>query len=189
VIVTALAGVDDSVSWLVAVGATAVGSGVLALVASARFIRRVSGEVDTVFDLARRIADEVADDLEAVAGSLDSVVRGLVIVSAVPLVADVASRRFLVLAPVVRRSVELVAGRALDRSLPALPLSTAHPGPMVQQIASRLTAGRQTARSGVGKAARWAVLPFRVWGMAVGTAGTVLLVVVVIIDAIAGVPA
>jgi hypothetical protein len=188
VIVTALAGVDDSVSWLVAVGATAVGSGVLALVASTRFIRRVSGEVDTVFDLARRIADEVAGDLEAVAGSLDSVVRGLVIVTAVPLVADVASRRFLVLAPVVRRSVELVAGKALDRSLPALPLSTAHPGPTVQQIASRLTAGRQTARSGVGKAARWAVLPFRVWGIAVGTAGTVLLVVVVIIDAIAGVP-
>jgi hypothetical protein len=185
VIVAALVGVDDTASWLVAVAATAVGSGALALVASARFIRRVAGEVDTVFDLAGRIAEEVADDLEKVAGSLDSVVRGLVIVSAVPLVANVASRRFLVLAPVVRRAVELVAGRALDRSLPALPLATAHPGPMVVQVASRLTAGRQTAGARVGTAARWAVLPFRVWGVAVGTAGAALLVVVLIVDAIA----
>jgi hypothetical protein len=185
VIAAALLGVDDSVSWLVALGATAIGSGVLALVASARFVRRAADEVDTVFHLARRIAEEASEDLEKVAGSLDSVVRGLVIVSAVPLVANVASRRFLVLAPVVRRSVELVAGRALDRSLPALPLSSAHPGPMVQNLASRLTAGRQVASVGVGKAARWAVLPFRVWGVAVGTGGAVVLAIVVVVDVMA----
>jgi hypothetical protein len=53
---------------------------------------------------------------------------------------------------------------------------------MVQNLASRLTAGQQVASVGVGKAARWAVLPFRVWGVVVGTGGAGLLAIVAVIE-------
>jgi hypothetical protein len=177
--VTAL-GADGVTRWLAAVGSTAFGAGVLALTGSHRLVRRVTGEVDTVFELAGDIADEAAVDLERVVGSLDAVVRGLVIVSAVPLVARVASRRFLVLAPVVRRVVEVGAGRAMDRALPAIPIGPTAPGPMVQRIAERLASGQQGATRRVGAAARWVALPFRVWGVAVGSVGVVLVAIALV---------
>lgn len=174
-----LAELGEGSSWMAAVGATAIGSGVATLVWAARFKRRAVIEVDTVFRLAGEIAHEAASDLESVGGSLDPVVRGLVVVSAVPMVADVAARRFLLLAPVVRRVVETVGGRVLDRALPVLPISNRHPGPLVHQIAERLTASQEGTVRRVGRAAHWGVLPFRWWGVVVASfgAGTVVLAV------------
>jgi hypothetical protein len=172
-----LAELGEASSWMAAVGATAIGSGVATLIWAARFERRAVIEVETVFRLAGEIAHEAASDLEAVAGSLDPVVRGLVVVSAVPMVADVAGRRFLLLAPVVRRVVETVGGRVLDRALPVLPISNRHPGPLAHQIADRLTSSQEGTVRRVGRAAHWGVLPFRWWGVvAAGVgAGTVVL--------------
>lgn len=184
VAVSSLTGWGAGVSWLVAVGATAVGAGVTALVGASRLARRASREVDTVFDLAAGIADQVSSDLETVAGSLDSVVRGLVIVAAVPLAARVASKRFLVLAPVVRHAVELVAGRVLDRTLPSMPVTARNPGPVLAQISQRMSAGRSGATRRIGTAARWGVLPFRIWGVAVGTLGAAVLAVSFVLGAL-----
>lgn len=183
VLITAVLGVTGLAAIVGLVGAVVAGVGVAAAMSGLLVRRRLPDEVDEVFRVAGRVASDASEQLEQVAGSAEQLVRGVVVVSAIPAVTAVVSKRFLVLAPMVRVLVEGLLSRLVDRGLPSVMATMPDATPRIREIATGVAASRDRVIGRVGTLGRWATAPFRVGGTALFLAGSSLAVLAWLVGA------
>jgi hypothetical protein len=160
------------------VASVLAGLGVAMLVGGVLIRRRLPDEVDEVFRVAGAVASDASDQLEQVTGSAEQLVRGVVMVSAIPAVTAVVSRRFLVFAPVVRSFLEGVLSRLVDRGLPAVMATMPDATPRIRQITAGMAAGRDRVIGRVGVLGRWVTAPLRIGGLMLALSGFAVAVAV-----------
>jgi len=174
VLVSALAGMSGVGAFVAIVAAVIVGLGTAMLIGGVLVQRRLPDQVDEVFRVAGEVAEDASDQLVHVAGSAEQLVRGVVVVSAIPAVTAAISRRFLILAPVVRVVVEGLLARLVDRGLPSVMATMPDAAPRIREVATVVVASRDRVIGRVGTLGRWVTAPFRVGGLVIALFGAAL---------------
>lgn len=175
-LVSAWMGVSGVSAFASMLAASLLGLGLAAWMMSGRLFRRIPEEVDAVFQVAADLARDASGQIEKLAGSAEQIVRGLVMVSALPAVATAVSRRFLVLAPVVRPLVEGLLARIVDRGMPTVTATMPDAVPRVREIATGVVASRDRVIGRAMLLVRWGLFPLRVAGVVALSLGFLLLV-------------
>lgn len=172
VAISAVMGLSGAAAFFAIFGGVVVGLGIAMVVAGVLLRRRIPEEVEAVFRVAGQVANDASSQLQTLSGSAEQIVRGLVMVSAVPAVATALSRRFLVLAPVVRALLDGMLTRIVDRGLPAVIATMPDATPRMGQIVSGVATSRDRVVGRATTLARWGTMPLRVLGVALAIMGT-----------------
>jgi hypothetical protein len=167
--------VSGVAAFLAVLGSLIAGLGVAALVAAGRARIRIPTEIDAAFGIASRVADEASDELTAVSASAEHIVRGLVIVSAIPALAAILTRRLVLVGVVARPFIERMLTRVADRGIPAVIATMPDAAPRVQTIATSVAVSRDRVVGRARRLSRWVTVPLTVVG---GTAAALGVVVV-----------
>lgn len=177
-LITAMTGSSGLAAFIAIMSSVVAGLG-MALLASAILVqRRLPEEIDEVFRVAEQVASEASEQLEQAAGSAEQLVRGVVLVSAIPAVSTVVARRFLVVAPLVRALVEGLLLRLVDRGMPAVMATMPDATPKVREIATGMIASRDRVIGRVGTLARWATAPFQIVGLVLAGVSTSIAILI-----------
>ncbi len=169
--ISAVMGLSGAVAFFAVLGGVVGGLGVAMVVAGVLLRRRIPEEVETIFSVAGQVANDASSQLQTLSSSAEQIVRGLVLVSAIPAVTTALSRRFLILAPVVRALLDGMLTRIVDRGLPAVFATMPDTSPRMDQIIDGVATSRDRVVGRATTLARWGTMPLRVLGVATATMG------------------
>jgi len=169
-----LTGLEGIPALVASIGAAWLGLGVAAWVMARRLAKRIPEHVGASLQLAGSVASQSAGELDRLGASAEQLVRGLVMVGAVPVVAAAVSRRFVLLRGVARPLVEGVVARVVDRLVPVIVAPVDGLAPRVGAVIERLSKRTGEVDRKVTSLTRWGVLPLRVAGVVAAGAGSLM---------------